>query len=122
MTAVVEAVALMAATGAVSGIGEKTALDVVRHVRHRIRVVFGGDERSVNALDVAVADPADEDHIGQLVSALAYYAKRDEAFRDELARWTSDYAPDASVTQTVKAGRDAYTAGRDMTIRQHPTD
>lgn len=119
VAAVSEAVALMAATGAVSGMAENAALGVVARIRERVRGVFGSDERSVDALELAVADPSQE-RLQELASALAWYARRDEEFAGELAGWVREYAPGGSVVQNVRAGRDAYTAGRDMTVDQRP--
>lgn len=109
----------MAATGAVSGLGESAALGVVARIRERVRGVFGSDARSVDALERAVADPSDE-RLEELASALAWYARRDEEFAGELAGWVREYAPAGPVVQNVRAGRDAYTAGRDMTVNQQP--
>jgi hypothetical protein len=118
--AVAAAVALMAGTGAVQGIGEQTALAVVARIRARIRAVFGRDERSVDALERAVECPQDQDRVGELAAALAWYAQRDEGFAEELREWAATYAPSGPVNQQVHAGRDAYTAGRDMTVQQRP--
>lgn len=113
--AISSAVALMAATGAVSGLGEGAALDTVNRIRERIRLKFGGDPRSVEALEGAVADPS---RVQELASALAWYAQQDPAFRTELTGWAEQLAP--HVTQNVRAGRDAYTAAGDMTVHQRP--
>ncbi|MEU5894460.1 hypothetical protein ABZ835_48010 [Streptomyces sp. NPDC047461] len=110
-------VAVMAATGAVSGMGEDTALRVVERIRHRIRTIFGGDRRSLDSLDGALANPTDASQIQQLVSALIWYAERDEDFESELLEWAERYAPSESVSQFVRSGRDSYTAGRDMTVQ-----
>jgi hypothetical protein len=115
-----EAVALMAATGAVSGLGQSAALGVVARIRERVRAVFGGDARSTDALERAVEDPADEGRVRELAAALAWHSQRDEEFAGELAEWAREYAPAGSVTQNVRAGRDAYTAGRDVTVHQRP--
>ncbi|MEV7032658.1 hypothetical protein AB0N99_20880 [Streptomyces sp. NPDC093272] len=112
-------VALMAATGAVSGVGEDTALRVVERIRERIRTIFGSDRRSLDSLDAVLINPTDESQIQRLISALTWYAERDEDFRSELLDWAERYAPSGSVTQFVRSGRDAYTAGRDMTIQPH---
>jgi hypothetical protein len=119
VVAVSEAVALMAATGAVSGLGESAALGVVGRIRERIRGMFTSDARSVDALERAVADPSDG-RVQELAAALAWYARRDEEFAGELAGWAREYAPAGSVVQNVRAGRDSYTAGRDMTVNQRP--
>ncbi|MEO5876084.1 MAG: hypothetical protein ABIS86_12005 [Streptosporangiaceae bacterium] len=113
------AVALIAATGAVSGMSESAALGMVGRVRERIRVAFGGDPRSEDALDRALEEPGNEDRVRELAAALVWYARQDETFRDELAGWGREMAPAGSVKQTVRAGRDAYTAGRDLTVQQH---
>lgn len=118
VTAVSEAVALMAATGAVSGVAEHTALGVVARIRERVRAVFDADARSMDALEQAVVHPSDEVRIGELAAALTWYARHDEGFAAELAEWAAEYAPTRSVVQNVRAGRDAYLAGRDMTINQ----
>ncbi len=117
VAAVSEAVALMAATGAVSGLAESTALGVVAGIRERVRRVFGADARSIDALERAVEDPAE---VGDLVAALVWYARHDEGFAAELAEWARKYTPPASVVQNVWAARDAYAAGRDMTVHQRP--
>ncbi|MEU7339641.1 hypothetical protein [Streptomyces sp. NPDC007074] len=110
-------VALMAATGAVSGLGEDTALRVVQRIRNRIRTIFGSDLRSLDSLDGALANPTDESQIQRLVSALTWYAERDEELRSDLLYWTERYAPSKAVTQFVRSGRDSYIAGRDMTVK-----
>lgn len=118
VAAVSEAVALMAATGAVSGLGEQAALSVVERIRARVRAVFGSDARSVDALERAVDEPSAEGRVGELAAALAWYARRDEEFAGELAGWAREYGEPGTVVQNVRAGRDAYTAGRDMTVHQ----
>jgi hypothetical protein len=50
-----------------------------------------------------------------LASALAWYAQRDQAFAEELAAWATQ-AGTSGVTQHIRAGRDAYAAGRDQTV------
>ena len=94
---------------------------LVQRVREGIRSVFAGDERSVDALEAAIADPGDEGRVRELASALAYYAGKNEEFARQLADWARHGAP-ASVTQNITAGRDAYVAGHDMTVRQRPVD
>ncbi|GAA4637772.1 hypothetical protein GCM10023196_092930 [Actinoallomurus vinaceus] len=124
VTAVSEAVALMAAAGAVSGVAKHTALGVVARIRERVRAVFDADARSMDALEQAVGHPSDEERIGEPAAALTWYARRDEGFAAELAGWAAEYAPAGSVVQNVRAGREAYTAGRDMTInrRRDPSE
>ncbi|GAA4506343.1 hypothetical protein [Nonomuraea ferruginea] len=89
-------------------------------IRERIRIVFGGDPRSADALERAVATPEDESALHELAEALRWYAERDRAFADEMAEWARQTASSGKVVQNVRAGRDAYTAGRDMTVQQRP--
>jgi hypothetical protein len=119
VVAVSEAVALIAATGGVSGLGESAALGVVARIRDRVRRVFGSDTRSADALERAVENPS-EGQVRELASALAWYARNDEDFASELAGWAQEYGPSGTVVQNVRANRDAYTAGRDMTVNQWP--
>jgi hypothetical protein len=65
-----------------------------------------------------VQDPSDEERVRELASALSGYAYQDEQFASELADWARRYAPVDSVTQNVRAGMDAYFAGRDVAVQQ----
>jgi hypothetical protein len=56
--------------------------------------------------------------VAELAAALAWYAHRDQAFAEELVRW-SVRAGRGTVTQQVHAGRDAYVAGRDQAVTNH---
>ncbi|MFI6451285.1 hypothetical protein ACIBF6_06990 [Streptosporangium amethystogenes] len=118
IAAVSSAVALMAAGGAVTTVGEQVALDLIERIRARIRSIFGSDERSAETLDQAIEEPGDENRIRSLAEALSWYARRDEEFAAELEGWARDHPASASLVQNVHAGRDAYTAGRDMTVDQ----
>lgn len=119
--AVSQSVALIAATGGIAGLSEAASLEVVRRIRERLRTVFGGDQRSRDALDDAMEDPEDPGRIEELTAAVRYYARRDEVFGAELARWAGEFtAP--SVTQNVRAGRDVFAAGRDMTVERPAQD
>lgn len=110
----VEAVAELVATGAVQGLSGQAAIDTVAAVVRRIREVFGHDRRSVDTLEQVTAQPTDSAHIAQLAEALHWYAERDAAFAEQLERWAA--LATNPLTQHVRAGRDAYTAGRDQTI------
>ncbi|MGW0803359.1 hypothetical protein [Nonomuraea sp. NPDC002799] len=115
---VAAAVALIAGTGAVSGLSEQAALNMVTTIRERIRTIFGDDTPAVRKLERAVEQGDDEDAVRDLAEALCSYAEQDENFAAELAGWAQQRPPAGSVTQTVRAGRDAYTAGRDLTVRR----
>ncbi|WP_326824621.1 hypothetical protein [Streptosporangium sp. NBC_01756] len=120
VSAIAAAVAMIAGTGAVTGLGEKAALTLVETIRARIRSVFGADARSVDALEQAQEQPEDDGRIKELAAALAWHAQRDPQFAAELAGWAEKYASPGSVTQQMIAGRDIYAAGRDMTVHQRP--
>lgn len=81
--------------------------------------VFGSDARSVDALERARSD--EPGSVDDLASALAWYAQRDQAFVEQLATWAAQ-AEAGGVTQHIRAGRDAYVAGRDQTVSnyRHP--
>jgi hypothetical protein len=70
---------------------------------------------------VAALERAQRDEPGavaKLASALAWYARRDQAFAEDLAAWAAQ-AGTGGVTQQVHAGRDAYVAGRDQTVTNY---
>ena len=115
-----EAVARLLAAGGVKELGQAAGGSLVAGIMARIRKVFGSDARSVDALEQARRDGMAA-AVAELASALAWYARRDRAFAEELAAWASQ-AGVAGVTQRVYAGRDVYTAGRDQTIinYRHP--
>jgi hypothetical protein len=54
----------------------------------------------------------------ELASALAWYARQNQAFAEELADWAAQ-ARTGGVTQHIQAGRDAYGAGRDQTVTNY---
>ena len=114
-----EAVAGMLAAGGVKELGETAGGSLVAGIIDRLKKVFGSDARSADALERTKRN--EPGAVAELASALAWYARRDEAFARELATWAS-HAPAGTVTQNVRAGRDAYVAGRDQTITnyRHP--
>lgn len=109
-----EAVAGLLAVGGVKELGEAAGGGLVAGILARVRAVFGSDARSVDALEQARRDGG-RAAVAELAAALAWYARRDAEFARELAGWAAQ-AGAGSVTQQVKAGRDAYTAGRDQTV------
>jgi hypothetical protein len=112
-----EAVAGLLAAGGVKEMGEATGSGLVVGIAGRVRKVFGSDARSVDALEQAQRD-ASAAAVAELASALAWYARRDQSFAEELAAWATP-AGTGGVTQHVRAGRDAYVAGRDQKIRSY---
>jgi hypothetical protein len=114
-----EAVAGMLVAGGIKELGEATGGGVVAAIIARVRKAFGSDARSVDALERAQRD--EPGAVADLASALAWYARRDQAFARELAAWAAKPAT-GGVTQHIRAGRDVYAAGQDQTMTnyRHP--
>ena len=108
-----ETVAGLLAAGGVKELGEAAGGGLVTGIIDRVRKVFGSDARSVDALERAHRD--EPGAVAELASALAWYARRDQVFAQELAVWAAQ-AGGGTVTQQIHAGRDAYVAGRDQTV------
>jgi hypothetical protein len=111
LVALSEATAALVAAGAAQNVGEQA----VTGMMDRIRNVFRGDARATESLDEAVAT-GDETSVRELADALRWHARRDEEFAADLERWAAVHT---QVAQNVRAGRDAYTAGRDQTVTHH---
>ena len=111
-----EAVAGLLAAGGVKELGEAAGGGLVAGIIERVRKVFGSDARSVDALERAQRD--EPGAVAELASALTWYARRDQAFAEELAAWAAQ-AGTSGVTQHLRAGRDAYGAGRDQTVTNY---
>jgi hypothetical protein len=88
--------------------------------RRLLQRVFGqraADEPPPAPLAALAADPGDADALGMVRWAMRQALEADAAMLEEVrSMLASD--PGASVRQNVRAGRDAYVAGRDMTISQ----
>jgi hypothetical protein len=112
-----EAVAGLLAAGAVKELGEAAGGSLVAGIVDRVRRMFGSDARSVDALERA--QQGELEAVAELTSALAWYARRDQAFAQELAAWAANAGSIGGVTQQVRAGRDAYLAGRDQTVTNY---
>jgi len=112
-----EAVAGLLAVGGIKELGEAAGGGLASGIIARIRKVFGTDARSVEALD-RIQNDNSAAAIGELASALAWYARRDQEFADQLAAWAAD-APGHGITQNVRAGRDAYTAAGNQVITSY---
>ncbi len=108
-----EAVAGLLAAGGVKELGEAAGGGLVAGIIERVKKVFGADARSADALQrTCQREPG---AVGELASALAWYARQNQAFAEELAAWAAQAAT-GGVTQRINAGRDAYAAGRDQTV------
>lgn len=111
-----EAVAGLLAAGGVKELGEAAGGGLVAGIVERVRKVFGSDARSVEALEgTRRSEPR---AVAELALALAWYARRDQTFAQELAKWAAQ-AGGGTVTQQVHADRDAYVAGRDQTVTNY---
>lgn len=95
------------------------AVDVGVRVLER---VFGRREECGPIAD-ELADlaehPEDEDTLGAIRRAIRKILERDPAMLADIRSILAE-APRAPVTQHVRAGRDAYVAGRDMTVTHRP--
>jgi hypothetical protein len=111
-----EAVAGALAAGGVKELGEAAGGGLVAGIIDRVKKVFGSDARSVDALERARA--GDKGAEAELASALAWYARQNQAFAQELAGWAAQ-AGGGTVTQRVRAGRDAYVAGHDQAVTNY---
>jgi hypothetical protein len=112
-----ETVAGMLAVGGMKELAETAGGGLVAGIVERVRKVFGSDARSVDALERTRRD--EPGAVAELTSALAWYARRDQAFAQELAAWAAQAGSAGGVTQHIHAGRDAYVAGRDQTITNY---
>lgn len=84
--------------------------------------VFGrkkDDEPLPEPLADVVAHPGDEEFLTVLKVAIRKALEQDAAMFAEVRTIVAE-APRTTVTQHVQAGRDAYTAARDMTVHQRP--
>ena len=108
-----EAVAGLLAAGGVKELGEAAGGGLVAGIIERVKKVFGSDPRAADALERACQ--SEPGAVGELASALAWYARQNQAFAEELAAWAAQ-AGTCGVTQHVRAGRDAYAAGRDQRV------
>ena len=83
-----------------------------------------GVKKEGDALPAALADvaahPDDSDVVAQFRLAVRRALEADAALAKEVAAIMAEAAPAGSVSQRVTAARDAYTAGRDMTITRRP--
>jgi hypothetical protein len=93
-----------------------------RRLLERVFGHHGEDEPLPEPLAAVVSYPEDADALGALRLAIRRQLEADAAMLDDIRSLLAS-APAAPVTQHVSAGRDAYVAGRDMTIRpMHVSD
>jgi hypothetical protein len=88
--------------------------------RRLLQRVFGqraAGEPLPPPLAALAADPGDADALGTVRWAMRQALEADAAMLDEVRSMLAS-APGTSVRQNVRAGRDAYVAGRDMTINR----
>lgn len=87
-----------------------------RRVLQRIFGLKKDGEELPTLLAEVVENPGDEDYLGALRLAIRKALESDAGLRDEVRGIIDAARPVAAVTQRVRAGRDAYVAGRDMTV------
>jgi hypothetical protein len=90
--------------------------------RRLLQRVFGSrreGEPLPGPLEALVADPGDGDALGAVRLAIRQALAADPGLQAEVR---SMLAAAPGVTQQVRAGRDAYTAGRDQTIVNYRRD
>jgi hypothetical protein len=91
--------------------------------RRLLQRVFGrrtADDPLPVALAALAADPGDADALGMVRWAMRQALEADAAMLEEVKSMLAS-AQGVTVKQNVRAGRDAYVAGRDMTINR-PSD
>jgi hypothetical protein len=115
--AAAQAVSLFLASEASKGLAEEAGKGLAVAVAQKVRRVFGADRRSVDALEQATRGDSSV-AVAELAAALRWYAQRDSEFAMELMNWARENGS-PSIHQKVRAGRDAYTAGRDQTFIRH---
>lgn len=108
-----ELVAGLLAAGGAKELGQAAGGGLVAGIIGRVRKVFGSDARAVDALEQARQAGTDV-AVQELASALVWYARRDQAFAEELAAW-AEQAGTGRVTQNVAADHSVAAAG-DVTI------
>jgi hypothetical protein len=104
-----EVVAGLLAAGGVKELGEAAGGGLVAGITGRVRKVFGSDARSVDALERVQRD--EPGAVGELTSALAWYARRDQAFAEELAAWAAQAGGRAAAF-----GQDSVAVAGDIDI------
>lgn len=108
-----ELVAGLLAAGGAKELGEAVGGGLVAGITGRVRKVFGSDARAVDALEQA-RQAATDAAVQDLAAALAWYARRDQAFAEELTAWAEQAGP-GRVTDSVAADH-SVAAARDVTI------
>jgi hypothetical protein len=90
---------------------------VGRRLLQRAFANRAADEPLPAPLAALAADPGDADALGMVRWALRQALEADAAMLEEVRSMLAS-APGTGVRQNVRAGRDAYVAGRDMTIKR----
>lgn len=107
--------------GAVLGKVRDDAADATVGVGRRLlQRVFGRheqDEPLPAPLAALAADPGDADALGMVRWVMRKALEGDAAMLEEVKAMIAS-AQGATVKQNVRAGRDAYVAGRDMTVNR----
>lgn len=87
--------------------------------RRALQRIFGrrkDGEKLPTVLAEVIDNPSDEDYLGALRLAIRKALEFDGRLQAQVREIIGAAAPVVTVTQHVSANRDAYVAGRDMTI------
>ena len=92
--------------------------------RRVLQRIFGrreDGEKMPAVLEEVIENPGDADYLGALRLAIRKALESDAVMQAEVQEIINAASPIATVSQSFTAGRDAYVAGRDMTITR-PSD
>jgi hypothetical protein len=91
--------------------------------RRVLQRIFGRREAGEElpaVLTEVIENPSDADYLGALRLAIRKALESDAVMQAEIQEIIDGTRPIVTVAQDVVAGRDAYVAGRDMTITRRP--
>ena len=91
--------------------------------RRLLQRIFGRakeGEALPEVLAEVVENPGDEDCLTSLQGVIVSALKKDSQLLAEVREILAEAGSTVKITQNVRAGRNAYTAGRDMNINRRP--
>lgn len=97
----------------------KTVDAMARWGKRALQAVFGHraeGEPLPEVLADVIGNPGEEVFASALESAIAVALTKNARMLAEVREILAEVGPQPTVTQNIKAGRDAFAAGRDMTI------
>ena len=115
ISAVSETVAGLLAAGGPTERGENATNSPAAGNAERVKEVFGSDPRSADAL--VRTRQGEPDAVGELASALAWYARHNQAFAGELVTWAAQAGSTGGVSEQDRPDKNTNPAGaREMSI------